>query len=87
MPDVCKPSALGAEQRLVVARMPSELVRDVVERLVELDGPGHQPAERDFVYSVPSGLRGAVGPLQLRRIDAPGSCRACGSSIPSPSGC
>ena len=53
------------EQRLIVARLPAELIRDAVERLVVADRPGDNAAERDVGVLGADRLRGAIRPLEL----------------------
>ena len=58
----------GVQQRLVGTRVVIQLIRHAIERLVQLDWTGGQPAERNVSELCAQCLRRAVGPLQLRRV-------------------
>ena len=64
-----EPKLPRIEQCLIVARLPPELERDVVERLVQLDRPGRESTQRQIRVLVAQRARGRVGPLHLRRAE------------------
>src|SRR5260221_6724289 len=60
---------VGVVQRLQVVCAPPKLIRDSEVRLVHDDRARQRPAERAVAVLLPEGARGAVCPLQLRRVE------------------
>src|SRR5687768_2052193 len=60
---------VGIQESAKVVRPPSELIGDVVERLIRLDWAREQASDRHVVVALSERAGGRISPLELRRVE------------------